>query len=64
MQLQDKVAIITGAASGIGKAIAEIYAREGGKVVIADLNQAAADDAAAEIRETIQDSGIGIARDA
>ena len=38
MQLKDKVAIITGAASGIGKEIAFEYAREGAKVVIADLS--------------------------
>jgi 3-hydroxybutyrate dehydrogenase len=37
MKLQDKVAIVTGAASGIGKEIAARYAREGAKVVIADL---------------------------
>ena len=42
MKLQDKVCIVTGAASGIGKEIAMTYAREGGKVVIADLNKAAA----------------------
>ena len=42
MKLKDKVCIVTGAASGIGRAIAETYAREGGKVVIADLNKAAA----------------------
>jgi 3-hydroxybutyrate dehydrogenase len=46
MKLQDKVCIVTGAASGIGKAIAEIYAREGGKVAIADLNLEAAQAAA------------------
>ncbi|HEY9237511.1 MAG TPA: 3-hydroxybutyrate dehydrogenase [Burkholderiaceae bacterium] len=49
MKLQDKVCIVTGAASGIGKAIALTYAREGGKVAIADLNQAAAQAAADEI---------------
>ena len=48
MKLDNKVCIVTGAASGIGKEIAHCFAREGGKVVIADLNkdaaQAAADD--------------------
>jgi D-sorbitol dehydrogenase (acceptor) len=39
MKLEDKVAIITGAARGIGKAIAERYVKEGAKVVIADLNE-------------------------
>jgi 3-hydroxybutyrate dehydrogenase len=38
MRLENKVAIITGSASGIGKAIAEKYAQEGAKVVIADLD--------------------------
>jgi 3-hydroxybutyrate dehydrogenase len=42
MKLKDKVCIVTGAASGIGKEIAITYAREGAKVVIADLNKAAA----------------------
>ncbi len=49
MKLQDKVCIVTGAASGIGKEIALTYAREGGKVVIADLNLDAAKEAADEI---------------
>jgi 3-hydroxybutyrate dehydrogenase len=49
MRLQDKVAVITGAASGIGKEIAITYAREGAKVVIADLNQAGADAVANEL---------------
>jgi 3-hydroxybutyrate dehydrogenase len=49
MKLKDKVCIVTGAASGIGKEIALVYAREGGKVVIADLNKAAAQAVADEI---------------
>ena len=49
MKLKDKVCIVTGAASGIGKEIAMTYAREGGKVVIADMNKAAAQTAADEI---------------
>src|SRR5262249_41323003 len=50
MKLDGKVAIVTGAASGIGKAIAQRYAREGAKIVIADLNRDAAGTAAAEIK--------------
>ena len=49
MKLQDKVCIVTGAASGIGKEIALTYAREGGKVAIADLNKDAAQAVADEI---------------
>ena len=49
MKLKDKVCIVTGAASGIGKEIALTYAKEGGKVVIADMNLAAAQAAADEI---------------
>ena len=47
--LKDKVAIITGAASGIGKEIAFEYAKQGAKVVIADLKLEAAQATAAEI---------------
>jgi 3-hydroxybutyrate dehydrogenase len=42
MKLRDKTAIVTGAASGIGKEIATVFAREGAKVAIADLALAAA----------------------
>ena len=49
MRLKDKVAIITGAASGFGAEIARVYAREGAKVVIADLNEAGAQAVAAGI---------------
>nr|WP_145547944.1 3-hydroxybutyrate dehydrogenase [Variovorax boronicumulans] len=49
-QLQNKVAYITGSASGIGKEIATVFAREGAAVVIADLNPAAAESTAAALR--------------
>lgn len=42
MRLKDKVAIVTGAASGFGRGIAELFAAEGGRVVVADLNAAGA----------------------
>jgi 3-hydroxybutyrate dehydrogenase len=50
MKLKDKAAIVTGAASGIGQEIARVYAREGARVAIADLNPDAAEAAAKEIR--------------
>jgi len=62
MRLKDKVAIVTGAASGIGKEIAMTYAREGAKVAIADLDKGAADAAAGEIK-TAGGEAIGIAMD-
>jgi 3-hydroxybutyrate dehydrogenase len=49
MKLQGKSAIVTGAASGIGKHIALAFAREGARVAIADLNRPAADAVVAEI---------------
>ena len=62
MRLAGKSAYITGAASGIGNAIAELFAKEGARIAIADLNQAAADAAAAAIVATGGEA-IGLAVD-
>ena len=52
MQLKDKVAIVTGSSRGIGKAIAERFAREGAKIVVNYVrNKKAADAVVAGIRK-------------
>jgi 3-hydroxybutyrate dehydrogenase len=62
MKLKDKCAVVTGAASGIGKEIAFTYAREGAKVAIADLDSEAAEATANEIRAA-GGQAIGVAMD-
>ena len=49
MRLKDKVAIVTGAASGMGAATARLFAREGARVVVADLLEAEGAAVAKEI---------------
>ncbi|WP_336824024.1 SDR family oxidoreductase [Sporosarcina sp. USHLN248] len=53
MRLEVKVAIVTGAASGMGKAIAEGYAKEGAKVVVSDINL----DGAQAVADTLKAAG-------
>jgi 3-hydroxybutyrate dehydrogenase len=60
MQLKDKVAIVTGAASGIGKEIASLFARQGAKVTIADLNAKGAEAVAAELGGAKQAIGLAV----
>ncbi|UFN49820.1 glucose 1-dehydrogenase [Roseomonas sp. OT10] len=52
MRLKDKVTLVTGAASGFGEGIARLYAAEGAKVVVADLNLEGAKRVAGEIGGT------------
>lgn len=49
--LQGRTAIVTGAASGMGKAIAQLFANQGASVVLADLNKEAAEKVAQELPE-------------
>ncbi|HXA49034.1 MAG TPA: SDR family oxidoreductase [Candidatus Acidoferrum sp.] len=57
MRFTDQVVVVTGAGHGIGRAVAERFAREGARVVVNDLNQKRAEEVAAAI------GGIGIAAD-
>ena len=63
MRLNGKVAIVTGAASGIGRAIAHRFAAEGASVVIADLEQARPQAVAEQIAVATQGKVIGLAMD-
>jgi NAD(P)-dependent dehydrogenase (short-subunit alcohol dehydrogenase family) len=50
MRLANKVALITGAGSGIGRATALLFAKEGAQVVVADVNDAAGEETVAQVR--------------
>ncbi|EHS56652.1 SDR family oxidoreductase [Paenibacillus sp. Aloe-11] len=59
MKLQGKVAVVTGAASGMGKEIAILYAKEGAKVVVSDIHLDSANSTVAEI-ESFDGTAIAI----
>ncbi len=63
MKLEGKIAVITGAASGIGEAIAKLYVSEGAIVAIADLKPDAAEATAAALTSAGPGKAIGIAMD-
>lgn len=60
MRFSGKVAIITGAGRGIGKAIAERLAREGAKVAVCDIDRELGEKTAEEIRNRYQTQALGI----
>ena len=63
MRLEGKTAIVTGASSGIGLGIAQRFAAEGANVVMADLDRAEPEAAAATVAGTTRGQVIGIAMD-
>jgi NAD(P)-dependent dehydrogenase (short-subunit alcohol dehydrogenase family) len=62
-RFQDRVAIVTGAASGIGLAVATAFGREGACVVLADLHGDKAESAAAQVRSAGAPDSWGVACD-
>ena len=58
MRLENKVAVVTGGASGMGEAICHLFAKEGAKVVVADYNLDGAEKVANDINELFPNAAI------
>ena len=62
MRLKDKVAVITGGASGFGEVMARRFVAEGGKVMVADLNAAGAKAVADSIGDAARSIGADVTK--
>ena len=62
MKLKDKVAVVTGGASGFGRAICEVYAREGAKVLVADINGQGAREVAQDIGKAAAHVAVDVSK--
>lgn len=63
MRLENKVAVITGAASGFGKGIAERFKEEGAKIVVADLNEESGKEVAEKLDGLFVKTDVSRSRD-
>ena len=63
MRLKGKIALVTGAGSGLGQATAKLFAQEGADVVVADISQRRAEAVAAEVSQVGVSRAIGLQAD-
>jgi len=63
LNLEEKVAIVTGGAAGIGRAVCEALAEVGAKVVVADVNEKGAQDTTSELKKKFGPAHISVATD-
>ena len=63
MRLKGKVALVTGAGSGLGQATAQLFSKEGANVVVADISQRRAEAVASEISQSTESRVIGLQAD-
>jgi NAD(P)-dependent dehydrogenase (short-subunit alcohol dehydrogenase family) len=62
MKLNDKVAIVTGGASGFGRAICELFAKDGANVVVADIDVEGARNVAKDIGKAAIDCAVDVSK--